>query len=149
MSSSPPYAVFAVGRLVVGVVCLGCAIFLGYVVIPDYAPAVRAQRGSGQKGVFVAERLDCSRRCVWYGRFHADSGQTVRRNVWLEGAGRDDLAAGRPTRALDTGARHYVYTPEGDPYWLGLIGGTLLGLAGLLCGCHLLRAGANTLRRRP
>jgi hypothetical protein len=129
--------------------CLGVALVMGYFVVPEYAPTVRLLSGSGQEGMFVAERLECSKRCLWHGRFRPDTGRNVRRNVWVEGAGEDELAEGRAVRAVDTGSRETVFTLERDPNWLGLIGGSLLVLLLSYGGCRLLGAAVRALRNGP
>jgi hypothetical protein len=45
--------------------------------LPNVGPAVRAARGDGVHGTFVAERLSCVQHpghelCSWYGTFHPD-----------------------------------------------------------------------------
>lgn len=149
MGPLPRHDEHPVARVVLLVLCVGFTALMGYFTIPDYAPAIRAVRGSGQPGTFVAERLDCSKRCLWYGTFRPDTGGTARHNVWLEGADRNSLTVARSTRALDTGARHYVYTPAGNPNWLGLIGGSLLCLLGTVSGIQLLWTTVRHHRRPP
>jgi len=134
-------------RLLLGLLFLGVAVLVGSFVGPDIAPTIRAVRGDGRPGAFTAERLDCTKRCLWYGEFRADAGGRPRTGVWIEGAGRGDLAVGATVRAMDTGARQNVYPPDGSPHWPGLIGGSLLTLATATAGGHLILRGARGLRR--
>jgi hypothetical protein len=138
------------GRLLLGLIFLAVAALLASIMVPDILPTIRAVRGNGQAGTFAAERLDCAKRCLWYGQFRPDSGGAPRRGVWIEGVGRGELVEGRTVRAMDTGAPDNVYTPDGSPHWPGMIGGSLLTLMAAVAACHLVwRGGRGLIRRRP
>jgi hypothetical protein len=138
------------GRLVLGLIFLGVTFLLASFVVPDIVPNIRASRGDGSPGVFMAERHDCTKRCLWYGEFRPGSGGASRRGVWIEGIDDDDLEVGATIQAMDTGARGNVYSPDGSPHWLGLIGGCVLTLSSVVATGHLLWRGSRGLfRRRP
>ncbi|MBC6463738.1 hypothetical protein [Actinomadura sp. HBU206391] len=125
-------------RFVFGLMAIGAASLAAFFIVPDIAPSVRAERGDGVQGRFVATWLECSRRCLWHGDFRPDSGGATRRDVWIEGVGKDELEEGEVVRAMDTGAASNVYTTDGDVRWLGMVGGSVVTVTLAIAGCHLL-----------
>lgn len=83
---------------------------------------VRAARGEGTSGVFVAESLSCVRHpghesCACQGTF-APEGSEERRSVRPHAAERGDCANGPRVAAVDSGAADRVYGPWGSREWV-------------------------------
>ncbi|MCO5996371.1 hypothetical protein [Actinoallomurus rhizosphaericola] len=138
----------AAGRLVLGLVFLAATVLVASLVLPDLGPNLRAARGDGRPGVFTAERLDCAKRCLWYGTFRPDAGSGSRADVWLEGARHGDVGTGAAVPAVDTGASRYVFSAGGSPHWAGMIGGSALTVVFAAGSLHLVVRGLRGLVRR-
>jgi hypothetical protein len=89
--------------------------------------SIRAARGEGLPGTFLAEREECSRRgCAWYGSFVSDDRMVSLDDVLLDVGGPEDL--GVEVRVLYEGETDppKVYLAEGSRDWqlvaLGLLG---------------------------
>lgn len=95
---------------------------LGYVGLSGWDRGVRAARGEGAPGVFVAESLSCVRHpghesCVCQGTFTPEnSGEE--RSVRLHAAQRSDCASGAEVASVDSGAADRVYGPWGSREWV-------------------------------
>jgi hypothetical protein len=138
----------AAGRLILGLVFLAATALVASLVLPDIGPNLRAARGGGRPGVFTAERLDCAKRCLWYGSFRPDAGGRSRGDVWLEGVRHGDVRAGAAVPAVDAGASRYVFSAGGSPHWAGMIGGSVLTAAFAAGSLHLVVRGLRGLARR-
>jgi hypothetical protein len=114
----------------------GFAVLQGYFIVPNIVPSIRAAQGDGVPGWFEATWLG-DKRCLWHGDFRPDTDGAARHNVWIEGAGCDDLRPGARTRAMETGANSNVYTPDGDVHWTGMIFGSLSMSALAVGGCRI------------
>jgi hypothetical protein len=102
--------------------------------VPNLGPAVRAARGDGVAGTFVATQLRCVQHpghelCTWYGTFRPDGSRTDRAGVHLYGAGRGTLRTGQAVPAIDAGRATRVYPPTGSGEWIPTLGLTLAGCA--------------------
>lgn len=120
------------------------ALLLGYVGWAGWEQGVRAARGEGTTGTFVASSLSCVRHpghesCVCQGTFHPDlpdspgsqegaEDERGERAVRLHAADRADCVEGVEIAAVDAGAADRVYGPGGSREWvfsavLMLVGG--------------------------
>lgn len=94
----------------------------GYVGLAGWDQGVRAARGEGAPGVFVAESLSCVRHpghesCVCQGTF-TPQGSDEERSVRLHAAERSDCASGAEVASVDSGAADRVYGPWGSREWM-------------------------------
>ncbi|MCK2219181.1 hypothetical protein MF672_036120 [Actinomadura sp. ATCC 31491] len=92
-------------------------IMLGVVAVPGLQLELRAARGEGRSGVFVAEQLTCGVRggCQWRGSYRSDDGKIERRNAWIYGYGEFELSEGDRVPALDVGHDVKLYKPGSLP----------------------------------
>ncbi|MFI9560284.1 hypothetical protein [Nonomuraea endophytica] len=92
---------------------------------------IRASRGEGSMGTFVARDLDCSGRgpCEWRGTFTSDDGTIVKDGVWLHGRSEDELSPDAQTPALLAGTSGNVYAPGTSQLFLTIF---LLPLVGMV-----------------
>ncbi|MBB5083968.1 hypothetical protein [Nonomuraea endophytica] len=92
---------------------------------------IRASRGEGSMGAFVARELDCSGRgpCEWRGKFTSDDGAIVKHDVWLHGRSADELSPDAQTPALLAGTSGNVYAPGTSQLFLTIF---LLPLVGMV-----------------
>jgi hypothetical protein len=115
--------------------------------LPNLDPALRAARGDGVQGTFVARDLRCVQHpghelCTWYGVFRRD-GAADRSGVHLYGAGRESLRTGQVVAAIDTGRESRVYPPTGSREWIPTLG---LALAGCVLFVPLVRESVRVVR---
>jgi hypothetical protein len=111
---------------------LGVALsaFLLFAAGSHLGPALRAARGAGTRGTWVAEQCDGSPgECTWYGEFVLPDGTIAQRHVEYTGTVTPGYA-GQTLPALDSGADGEVYPVSGTDRWINdVIGVTAGGLA--------------------
>lgn len=119
--------------------------------LPNAVPALRAARGDGVSGTFVATHLRCVQHpghelCAWYGSFRAPAGTASRADVAMYGSNRAMFRSGQRAPAIDVGRRAQVYPPSGSHEWVVL---AILLVAGLVLLIPLARsAGRFVMGRR-
>ncbi len=130
------------------------AIFIIYLAGSHLEPGLRAARGEGVRGEWVAQRCTGSngQGCIWYGQFMLADGRVLMSHVMYTG---NEAAAhaGWTTSALDAGSADEVYPLHGSARWvhdlLGLIAGALAIVALLWRAAAVRRRRRRRRRTRP
>jgi hypothetical protein len=112
------------------------ALCIVYLAGSHIGPGLRAARGEGIRGEWVAQQCaGGTGNCSWRGYFMLPDGRVVMPNAMYAGS-LASVHVGWTTRALDTGSSDEVYPLHGSERWIhdliGLIGGTL-AIVALLC----------------
>ncbi|MEV2275712.1 hypothetical protein AB0I72_09000 [Nocardiopsis sp. NPDC049922] len=103
-------------------VLLLLATAVAYVGFAGLDQHLRAARGEGAPGTFTAVSLSCIQHpghesCTCNGHFTPDDSREPR-GVYLHAAGRETCVEGEPIAAVDVGADHRVYGPDGSREWI-------------------------------
>jgi hypothetical protein len=104
------------------VVLLILVAMVAYVGFSGLEQGLRAARGEGVPGVFVASSLTCVQHpghesCTCNGTFTSAGGGEPR-GVYLHAAGRDTCREGERIPSVDAGASNRVYGPDGSREWI-------------------------------
>lgn len=106
-------------------------------------PAIRAARGEGIHGRWVAQQCAGGSGCTWYGKFVLPDGTVVLPRVSFGGS-LTSVHAGSVVPALDAGASGEVYPVSGSGRWIH----DVIGLAGGAVALMLLFGRWAVVRRR-
>ncbi|WP_156365663.1 hypothetical protein [Nocardiopsis sp. NRRL B-16309] len=116
------------------VVLLLIAALVVYAGASNVDRSLRAARAEGAPGVFSGSHVECVQHpghesCTCYGSYVPDSGGPERADVYLYGRDRETCPVDASTAAIDVGADHRVYGPEGSNEWIMTAGVIAAGLA--------------------
>jgi hypothetical protein len=113
----------------------------------DIGPAVKAARGIGTHGYFVARTETCHRgSCNWTGDFRTAGGAVTRTGIKFDG-GQSGMRAGSAVPALDSGGHSAVFPPTGSHEWIADLAALLGGTAVLAAWIWIVPARAIRRRR--
>jgi hypothetical protein len=109
----------------IGTACFALAALatLGLLVATPFSlgPAIRAARGQGTPGVFVAQSQQCTGSgCTWNGAFRSGRG-TVLRDADYDDSAPADTHAGSSFPALWPSGSSDVYAAHGSTAWIQLV----------------------------
>lgn len=115
------------------VLLLALALLLVTMAVANLGRGIRAATADGTPGMFTATSIDCVQHpghesCTCYGDYRSHDDAIRREEVYLYGADRETCLIGRPTAAVDIGAAHRVYGPDGSREWMFAAALLLAGL---------------------